>query len=109
MLAGLSQANEPEPLAATISAQGAGLYRISLTLRHADEGWDHYADRWELVDEQGNLLATRRLQHPHVDEQPFTRSLSAVRLPQGLEKVTIRVHDSRHGYGRRKVTLEIPR
>ncbi|MBF9035429.1 hypothetical protein HKCCE2091_14375 [Rhodobacterales bacterium HKCCE2091] len=56
--------------------------RLSVTLRHADTGWDHYADAWEVLDAEGNSLGLRELAHPHVDEQPFTRSLAAD-LPAG--------------------------
>ncbi|WP_426416469.1 hypothetical protein [Aestuariirhabdus sp. LZHN29] len=103
-----ANANEPTPIKATIVSQGSGFYTISVSVRHGDEGWDHYADRWEVIDSEGNVLATRLLQHPHVDEQPFTRSLSALRLPPTLDAVIIRVHDSKHGYGRRKIKLERP-
>ncbi|WP_386679584.1 hypothetical protein [Loktanella sp. R86503] len=54
---------------------GAGWY-IDVTLAHPDTGWDHYADGWRIEDEKGNVLATRTLLHPHVNEQPFTRGLA---------------------------------
>ncbi|MGY0400236.1 MAG: hypothetical protein ACWIPH_10020 [Ostreibacterium sp.] len=72
--------------------------RVSVTLSHADEGWNHYADRWEILSPTGEILATRVLAHPHVDEQPFTRSLNNVILPKGLTEIIIRGHDSVHGY-----------
>ena len=51
-----------------------GVWRFDVTVRHADEGWDHYADRWDVIGPDGAVLATRVLLHPHVGEQPFTRS-----------------------------------
>ena len=83
--------------------------RFLVEVRHADEGWKHYADRWEVLSPDGEVLATRVLRHPHVDEQPFTRALEAVRIPVGIERVKIRAHDSVHGYGGEEVDLEIPR
>lgn len=80
-----------------------------VTLRHADTGWDHYADRFEVLDPDGNVLATRVLQHPHVHEQPFTRALGGVRLPEGVERVRIRAGDSRHGLGGAELELAIER
>jgi hypothetical protein len=44
-------------------------------VRHEDVGWQHYADRWEVLASGGEVLATRVLAHPHVDEQPFVRNL----------------------------------
>ena len=58
-----------------------GNWSFSVTVQHADEGWDHYADRWEVLTPDGELLATRVLAHPHVGEQPFTRGLSGVAVP----------------------------
>ena len=68
-------------------------------MRHADEGWDHYADLWQIETPDGEILGERVLAHPHVNEQPFTRSLSGVRIPDSLDRVTVRAHDSVHGFG----------
>ena len=84
-----------------------GSYRFDVTLRHADEGWEHYADAWDVVGPDGTVLATRVLYHPHVDEQPFTRSLSGVQVPAGVTHVTIRGHDKVHGYGGTELTLSL--
>lgn len=86
-----------------------GSYDVDVTLRHADSGWDHYANRWEILAPDGRVLATRVLVHPHVHEQPFTRGLSDVRIPAEYTWVRIRAHDLVHGYGGREVTLSVPR
>jgi hypothetical protein len=83
-------------------------YRFEVSVRHDDEGWNHYADRWEVLAPDGTVLATRVLHHPHVDEQPFTRSLAGVRIPEGISTVTIRAHDLVHGYGGKNMTVELP-
>lgn len=90
-----------------ISKIDAGTYRFRVTVRHADEGWDHYADRWEVMTPDGKVLATRILHHPHVDEQPFTRELDGVSIPSSITEVVVRAHDSVHGLsgGTRKVHL----
>jgi hypothetical protein len=44
-----------------------------------------------------------------VDEQPFTRSLSGVRISATVSEVTVRAHDSVHAYGGKTVTVELPR
>ncbi len=53
------------------------------------------------------MLATRVLLHPHVEEQPFTRSLDGVRIPAGVRKVTVRARDSLNGYGGRTITVTL--
>ena len=84
-------------------------WRFSVTVAHADEGWDHYADAWDVVGPDGTLLGTRTLAHPHETEQPFTRSLGGVFIPADVHEVTIRARDSVHGYGGAEVTVELSR
>lgn len=100
---------EADVVSADVVKLGDGIYRFDATLSHKDEGWDHYADKWEVVGPDNTVLGTRILQHPHVDEQPFTRSLSGVKIPAGVKRVTIRAHDSVHAYGGTSITMDIPR
>lgn len=85
-------------------------FRVDATVRHADEGWEHYADAWRLVprdpDGTGDAAAVgvRELAHPHVDEQPFTRSLAGVAAVGG---VWLEARDSRHGWGGSRVGLDL--
>ena len=102
-------AEEADVVDVTVGATGGNTYRFDVTVSHADEGWDHYADGWEVVAPDGTVLATRKLAHPHVTEQPFTRSLSGVTVPEGISKVTLRAHDSVHGYGGQEMSVELPR
>lgn len=74
-------------------------YRVDVTLLHADSGWNHYADGWEVLDAKKKVIAKRVLGHPHVNEQPFTRSLYSVTIPQKEKLIYIRAHDKVHGYG----------
>ncbi len=82
-------------------------YRFEVTLRHADSGWDHYADRWEILTPDGKPVGIRTLYHPHVGEQPFTRGLGHVEIPAGVRRVEVRGHDSVHGDGE-AVSVELP-
>lgn len=102
-------AGEADVVDVSVKKSGNNKYYFSVTVRHADEGWDHYADKWDVVAPDGKVLGTRILQHPHVDEQPFTRSLSGVDIPDTTDTVTIRAHDSVHEYGGKTVTIEVPR
>tara|TARA_R110002020_G_scaffold59497_3_gene162181 strand:+ start:2074 stop:2451 length:378 start_codon:yes stop_codon:yes gene_type:complete len=102
------QAGEADVLEVAVTPDGQGVYRFDVTVRHADEGWDHYADRFEVVAPDGAVLGVRKLLHPHVDEQPFTRSLSGVAVPAGTGRVTVRAHDSVHGGGGAEVAVELP-
>lgn len=87
--------------------ESSGRWTVRVTVRHADSGWDHYADKWQLVDpESGDVLATRVLAHPHVNEQPFTRSLSGVELPEAIETVLVRAGCNLHGFEGRQILVD---
>ena len=101
-------AGKADITAVNVTSEKEGTYRFEVTVFHSDEGWDHYADSWEIRDEQGTLYGTRTLHHPHVSEQPFTRSLSHVEIPLEINKVTVRSHDSIHLYGGKTITVELP-
>ena len=79
-----------------------------VTLEHADQGWNHYANLWEVVTLTDQLLGARVLYHPHENEQPFTRSLSGVSIPAGLRQVKVRARDSLHGYAENEVVVDLP-
>ncbi|TQV79388.1 hypothetical protein FKG95_15525 [Denitrobaculum tricleocarpae] len=87
----------------------AGKWRFNVTVAHADEGWDHYADKWDVVAPDGTVLGTRVLHHPHENEQPFTRSLSGVVIPEDVTEVTVRAHDNQHGYEGKPMSVELKR
>ncbi len=69
---------------------------MAVTLSHPDTGWDHYADGWAVLDEDGTRLGFRELLHPHVEEQPFTRSLT-MDVPEGTDALLIRARCNVHG------------
>lgn len=98
LLAAPALAGPPQVLGATATRTGE-TWRIDVTIRHADTGWEHYADGWWVLSEDGTELGYRKLHHPHVQEQPFTRSLARVAIPDGAEAILIRPHDSVHGPG----------
>jgi hypothetical protein len=102
-------AGEADVIDVVVKQNRDGTYSFDVTVAHADSGWDHYANRWEIVDTQGNILATRTLHHPHVNEQPFTRSLSAVRIDESVKSVIFRVHDSVHEYGGKNYQVALPK
>ena len=105
--AAVSLAGEADVVGVKASSGKDGTWSFSVTVRHDDEGWDHYADKWEVLGQDGEVLGSRVLLHPHVSEQPFTRSLSGVKIPEGVQRVFIRGRDSVHGYGGKEVVIEL--
>ncbi|MFT7235844.1 MAG: hypothetical protein ACI9QV_001430 [Methylophagaceae bacterium] len=103
----VAKANEVEILAAALIHQSHDEYLVNVKLRHQDTGWDHYADEWRIIDVQGNILGNRLLLHPHVEEQPFTRALSNVKLDDNLTHIYIEAHDKIHGWAKQKLAIEL--
>ena len=84
-----------------------GDWSVSVTLLHGDTGWDHYADAWRVVAEDGTVLGTRTLYHPHENEQPFTRSLGGVSIPAGARIVYVEAHDKVHGWSPDRLEVDL--
>lgn len=107
-LPGTAQAGEADIIAVEVNGQGDRLYTFDVTVSHKDEGWKHYADKWEIIGSDGVLYDTRTLHHPHVDEQLFRRSKSGVKIPESVKTLTVRAHDSVHEYGGIVMTIAVP-
>ncbi len=102
-----ANAGEVKILAADFNRDSNNQWSVSVTLKHHDTGWDHYADDWRVVDDKGNVLGNRVLYHPHVSEQPFTRSLSGVKIPPGVTQVYIEAHDKVHGWTPDRLAVDL--
>lgn len=100
-------AGEASVTAAKATKTSSG-WRFDVTVRHADTGWEHYADAWRVKSKDGTVYGTRTLYHPHVEEQPFTRSLSGVAIPSDVREVIVESHDNVHGWGGKTVRLRLP-
>lgn len=103
-----ARAGEVEIVAARLARKGA-LWQASVTLRHGDTGWEHYANAWRLVTETGQVLGTRTLRHPHVEEQPFTRTLEDVAIPDDVSTVYVEARDSVHGWASKRLRVAVNR
>ncbi|MFW2542703.1 hypothetical protein ACN2XU_08685 [Primorskyibacter sp. 2E107] len=99
-------ADPPQIQAVQATRSGSG-YTLSVTLAHPDTGWDHYADGWRVEREDGTVLGTRVLAHPHVEEQPFTRALGNVAVPEGTTVVFVRARCLVDGWRDDRVAVDL--
>ncbi len=76
-------------------------------VKHNDQGWDHYAIGWEVIDLEGNQLGNRVLAHPHDNEQPFTRSQCGINIPKELLQVIVRAKCNQHGFGGKPIVVNL--
>ena len=91
-----------------------GTWTLFVTLQHPDTGWEDYADGWDVVLPDGTVIKpdpaspfTRLLLHPHVDEQPFTRSQSGIIIPDAVQQITVRGHDLVSGWGGKTINVDL--
>ena len=96
-------ASEPKIVEAKAEMTPAQKYNIAVTIKHEDTGWDHYANVWRVYSPEGELLGERVLHHPHVKEQPFTRSLYGIQIPSEVAEIVIKAacsetKESKKGY-----------
>ncbi len=106
-LAPLSHANEVEVVDVEATQQSDQSWRFKVTLKHHDEGWNHYANQWQIIAPDNKILGTRTLYHPHVKEQPFTRSLSGVKIPADINTVRIIATDTVHGLSHQAIAINL--
>ena len=98
---------DPAQIVSAEARKSGNGWTFSVTLRHAETGWDDYANGWRVVGTDGTIIGTRVLAHPHQNEQPFTRSLSGVQLPDGTTQVLIEASTLTGGWEGEKLTLTI--
>ncbi len=98
----------PADVTAVEAVPDGDSWTFRVTVSHADAGWDHYADAWRVVGPDGTVYGNRELLHPHVNEQPFTRSLSGVEIPASVGTVTVEARDSVHGWDGAAVEVALP-
>ena len=99
---------DPAVIEGAEARASGGAWTFSVTLSHGDTGWDDYADGWRVVNQDGTVLGTRELLHPHVTEQPFTRSLSGVAIPDGTAQVFIEARTNTEGWGSARFPVSLP-
>jgi hypothetical protein len=109
ILATLTQvfAGEADVVSVDARQHSAGTWRFAVAVRHDDEGWDHYADRWIVTGPDGTVFGERVLLHPHENEQPFTRSQSGIAIPDTVSTVIVKAHDSLHEFGGAEITVDL--
>ena len=99
-----------------VKEEGDGTWTFHVSVEHPDKGFGDFADGWDLVTESGSVLKadptqrfTKVLRHPHVKEQPFTRTVKGIRLPGETQRLTVRAHDSVSGFGGKEVQVNLQR
>lgn len=97
----------PDVVSVDVDVESDGTYRFEVTISSPYDSPERYADAWRILAPDGTQLAIRELLHDHANEQPFTRSLSGVELPAGIETVTVEGRDLEYGWGGATVDVDV--
>lgn len=109
LLAATPALADPAQVTGVAATQATSGWRFDVTLTHADTGWDDYADGWRIELADGTVIGERPLAHPHVTEQPFTRSTSGVTIPEETAQVFIRARTNTDGWSNATTPFDVPR
>jgi hypothetical protein len=85
-----------------------GTFRFDVTVSSPYDSPERYADAWRIMGSEGVVYGTRELLHDHAGEQPFTRSLIGVEIPDGVEFVTVEARDLINGWGGDTREVQLP-
>lgn len=108
VLATPAHARDADVVDVKVRRSGPGTWDLDITVKSVDKGWDYYADAFEVLAPDGRVLGRRVLLHPHETEQPFTRDLYGVKIPDGITRVTVRARHKPAGYGGKTMEISLP-
>ncbi len=98
----------PDIIDVEITSNQDGSFEIAVTVSSPYDTPERYADAWRVLLPDDQVLAERELLHDHASEQPFTRSLNRVVIPEDVSTVTIQGRDKTYGYGGTPMTVQVP-
>lgn len=97
----------PDVVSAEVS-EGSDTFGFEVTISSPYDSPDRYADAFRVIGDDGQVYGVRELLHDHANEQPFTRSLGGVEIPEGVDTVTIEARDQVYGWGGAAVEVRLP-
>lgn len=101
------QQSFPDVVDAELARSGEA-WTLSATISSPYDSPERYADAFRALAPDGSELGVRVLTHDHANEQPFTRSLTGLVIPDGVEEITVEGRDLANGWGGRTVTVAVP-
>lgn len=97
----------PDVVDVSVSGNGS-IYDFDVTMSSPYDSPERYADAWRVIGDDGQVYGVRELLHDHANEQPFTRSLGEVEIPDTVASVTIQGRDQVYGWGGDVVEVSLP-
>lgn len=98
----------PDVIAAKVKVAAPGVFDFDVTVSSPYDTPSRYADGFRVSTTEGKVLGERKLLHDHQTEQPFTRDLYSVKIPDGIAKVVVQARDQKYGYGGKTLEVLLP-
>lgn len=98
----------PDVIEVEVTETSEDSYTFDVTISSPYDTPERYADAWRVKGEDGTVYGIRELLHDHASEQPFTRSLRDVAIPEGIATVVIEGRDLDFGWGGEPMVVELP-
>jgi len=98
----------PDVVSVKVEVAGSGVFNFDVTVSSPYDTPSRYADGFRVSTTEGKVLGERKLMHDHETEQPFTRDLYSVKIPDGIKKVVVQARDQKYGYGGKTVEVMLP-
>lgn len=103
-----SEQKFPDVVGVKVRAQAGGKFDFDVTVSSPYDSPRRYADAFRVTGRDGQVYGERTLWHDHAGEQPFTRDLYGVTIPQGVRTVAVQARDQNYGYGGKHVEAALP-
>jgi phage tail protein X len=87
---------------------GQSSYSFIVTMSSPYDTAERYADAWRVVGDDGVVYGVLELAHDHAAEQPFTRTLTGITIPDTVASVTIQGRDQVYGWGGETFEISLP-
>ncbi len=98
----------PDVVEVAVTRSYDGTLTFDVTISSPYDAPERYADAWRVVGPEGEVYAVRELLHDHAAEQPFTRSISGITVPNGVEIVQVQGRDLVNGWGGTAMDVAVP-
>lgn len=92
-----------------VDVQGTNTLAFEVTVSSPYDSSERYADGFRVVGDDGKVYGQLELTNAHPDEQPFTRVLDGVSIPDEVATVTVQARDSIYGWGGGSVIVDLGR
>jgi hypothetical protein len=108
VLAQTGEPKFPDVIDVKVTPKGGGRFDVAVTMTSPYDTATRYADAFRIVTLDGAQLGIFVFAHDHATEQPFTRALSNVAVPESIKTIRIEGRDMVSGYGGRFMEVVLP-